>query len=360
VQERNVETGIIGLPLAGKTTIFNALTSQQAHLSSAAGGKKQTNLADVQVPDIRVEKLAAIFNPKKKVQATVLFKDVQTEITTSGGLSPATLGEIRSSDALSVIVRSFEDDAVYHPFDKIDPAADLKLILDSLVFSDYEIIAKRLERLDKEAKRGSRDFQVLEKLSKRLEEGSLIGEDFMAPEEARLTAGFSFLTAKPVIVVANIGADTDEEKDPGLKTLRMEAARLGLDLFAIRGDQEMEIAQLSEEDQQEFLADLGLSEPARNRFIQHIYTSLDLISFLTVGDDEVRAWSIPRGTAAVKAAGKIHSDLEKGFIRAEVIHNEELLALGGLGPARKQGKLRLEGKNYIVQDGDVLTIRFNV
>lgn len=351
-----METGLIGLPLAGKTTIFNALTSQQAHLSSAAGGRKQTNLAEVQVPDIRVEKLSAIFNPRKKVHATVLFKDVQTEITPSGGLSPATLGEIRSSDALTVIVRSFPDETVYHPFESIDPAADLKRILDSLVFSDYEIITKRLERLDREAKRDGREYQLLERLSKRLEEGSLIGGDFLAPEEDRLIAGFRFLTAKPLIVVANSGA----EGDSGLDTLRADTARLGLDLFVIRGSLEMEIAQLAEDDQQEFLADLDLLEPAKNRFIQHIYASLDLISFLTVGEDEVRAWSIPRGTPAVKAAGKIHSDLEKGFIRAEVIHYEELLALGGLAQARKQGKLRLEGKSYTVQDGDVITVRFNV
>lgn len=355
-----METGIIGLPLAGKTTIFNALTSQQAHLSTAAGGRKHTNLADVQVPDLRVDKLSVIFKPKKQVYASILFKDVQTEITSSGGLSAATLGEIRTSDALTVIVRAFADETVYHPFDKIDPAADLKRILDSLVFSDYEIIAKRLERLDKEAKRGSREYQVLERLSARLEDGDLIGADFLPPEETRLTSGFRFLTAKPVIIVANTGAETDEEKDAGLTALKQEAARLGLDLFLIRGNMEMEIAQLSEEDQQEFLADLGLSEPTKSRFIQHIYSSLDLMSFLTVGDDEVRAWSIPRGTPAVKAAGKIHSDLEKGFIRAEVIHYEELLAAGGLAPARKQGKLRLEGKNYTVEDGDVLTIRFNV
>jgi GTP-binding protein YchF len=355
-----VETGLIGLPLAGKTTIFNALTSQQAHLSSAAGGKKQTNLAEVQVPDIRVEKLSAIFNPRKQVHATVLFKDVQTEFTPAGGLAPSTLGELRSCDALTVIVRSFPDENVYHPFESIDPVSDLKRILDSLVFSDYEIISKRLERLDKEAKQGSREHQLLERLSGRLEEGNLIGPDFLAPEESKLTSGFGFLTAKPVIVVANTGGETDEERDGALKVLSEETARLGLDLFAIRGNLEMEIAQLPEEDQQEFLADLGLGEPAKNRFIRHIYASLDLISFLTVGEDEVRAWSIPGKTAAVRAAGKIHSDLEKGFIRAEVIHYDELLAVGGLAQARKQGKLRLEGKNYTVKDGDILNIRFNV
>ncbi len=355
-----METGLIGLPLAGKTTIFNALTSQQAHLSSAVGGKKQTNLAEVQVPDIRVEKLSAIFNPRKQVHATILFKDVQTEFTPEGGIAPSTLGELRSSDALTVIVRSFPDENVYHPFETIDPVSDLKRILDSLVFSDYEIISKRLERLDKEAKRGSREYQLLERLSGRLEEGNLIGTDFLAPEESKLTSGFNFLTAKPVIVVANTGGETDEERDGALKVLREETTLLGLDLFAIRGNLEMEIAQLSEEDQQEFLTDLGLREPAKNRFIRHIYTSLDLISFLTVGEDEVRAWSIPGKTEAVRAAGKIHSDLEKGFIRAEVIHYEELLAVGGLAQARKQGKLRLEGKNYTVKDGDILNIRFNV
>ncbi len=352
-----METGLIGLPLAGKTSIFNALTGLKANLSGPGGGKKQLNIAEIKMPDPRVGELTRIFKPKKSTHAAVVFKDIRVEFSGTGGIAPATLAEIRNTAVIAIVVRAFIDEGVFHPLEKVDPLADLKKIMDSLVFSDYEIIEKRLDRLQKEAKRAGREYQLLEQLSKQISDSELIGKDFLKddPSGRKLLSGYRFLTAKPIIVVANTG-----ENSVDLAELEKDSGALGVELFPIRGDLEMEIAQLAEEDQEEFLEDLGLKEPAKNRFLRRVYLSLDLISFLTANEEEVRAWSIPRGTTAVKAAGKIHSDLEKGFIRAEVIPFQELLETGGFQQAKKQGLLRLEGKDYIVQDGDVITIRFNV
>ena len=350
-----METDLIGLPMSGKTTIFNALTGQSADVNEYAGGKKQMHLAEVEVPDPRVEKLGELFQTKKVVHATVLFKDLQMEFTPEGGITAATLAELRGGDAVTIVLRAFQSASVAHPLDSVDPRRDLVRILDALVFSDYEVVEKRMERVVKEGNRGGREYQLLERLSRKLEAGEPIGRDFLSEDEDKLLSGFRFLTLKPLIVVANTGESTVD-----LGPLQAEAAKRGLDLFTIRGDLEMEIAQLAPGEQQEFLADLGLEEPAKNRFIKHIYGSLELMSFLTAGDKECRAWTIPIGSTAVRAAGKIHTDLEKGFIRAEVIDWQELLAAGGYPQARKAGKLRLEGKEYVVRDGDVIVIRFNV
>jgi GTP-binding protein YchF len=344
-----METCLIGLPSSGKTTIFNALSGQQA------GGYHQVHLAEVAVPDPRVAQLAQLFGKKKQVQAGVLLKDLPLEFSGQGGIAAATLGELRTSDAVAIVLRAFVDEAVVHPLGKIDPLRDLGKLLDSMVFSDYEIVEKRLERLEKEGKKAEREHLILTKIAARLEEGGAIGADLIHEEERHLLAGFQFLTSKPMIGIINTG-----ERSADTAAASGRAADLGIDVFPIRGLQEMEISQLSAEDQREFLADLGLEDPARDRFLRALYSRLDLISFLTVGDQEVRAWSIPRGASALQAAGKVHSDMERGFIRAEVIPCDQLLAAGGFAEARKQGQLRLEGKEYQVQDGDVLTIRFNL
>jgi len=355
----SMETAIIGLPLAGKTTIFNALTGQQAHLSSATGGKKQLNLAEVEVPDGRVEELARLLKPKKKVHATVLFKDAQSEFRPEGGFAPATLVEVRTSEAIALVLRAFRGESVFPPSETMDPVRDLGKVLDSLIFSDFEMADKRMDRLDKEGKRSSREYQLLERLAKKLERGSLLGRDFLSPDEEKLLSGFRFLTVKPILVIADTEAALAASQGE-LNRLEQEVKEWGLELFTIQGDLEMEIAQLPEGEQREFLEDLGLAEPAKNRFLRRLYESLDLISFLTTSGDEVRAWSIPSGTPAVRAAGKIHTDLEKGFIRAEVIQWQELIEAEGYAGAKKQGKLRLEGRDYLVQDGDVVTVRFNI
>jgi GTP-binding protein YchF len=344
-----METALIGLPGCGKSTLFGALSGQ-----SVAPGRR-TLLAEVAVPDQRVERLGALFPGAKRTQATVLVKDLVVEFSPEGGLGPATLAELRTTEAITLVLRAFLDPAVPHPLETVDPARDLRRLLDSLIFSDYAISEARLERLVKEGRKASREHQLLEQISQRLGSGQLAGRDAVREEELHLLSGFAFLTAKPILVVANVG-----ESSVDTTAVRRSAEALGLELFLIHGRQEMEIAQLKPEEQRDFLADLGLSEPTRDRFLHALYHSLNLISFLTANDKEVRAWSVPRGSTALRAAGRIHSDMEKGFIRAEAIALEELLAEGGFAQARKSGKLRLEGKEYTVQDGEVLTIRFNL
>jgi GTP-binding protein YchF len=344
-----METALIGLPGCGKSTLFAALSGQ-----GVTPGRR-TLLAEVAVPDQRVERLGSLFPSAKRTQATVLVKDLVVEFSPEGGLGSATLAELRTTEAITLVLRAFLDPAVPHPLDTVDPARDLRRLLDSLIFSDYAISEARLERLVKEGRKASREHQLLEQISQHLGSGQLAGRDAVREEELRLLSGFAFLTAKPILVVANIG-----ESSVDTAAVQRSAEALGLELFLIHGRQEMEIAQLKPEEQRDFLADLGLNEPTRDRFLHALYRSLNLISFLTASDKEVRAWSVPRGSTALRAAGRIHSDMEKGFIRAEVIALEELLAEGGLAQARKSGRLRLEGKEYTVQDGEVLTIRFNL
>ena len=350
-----MEAGIIGLPLAGKTTIFNSLTGLTAATVSYSGGKKQVNLSEVAVPDERVEKLTELFHPKRKIHASVLVKDIPVQFDEQKGILPASLGEIRNADAVTVVVRAFSDKAVPHPLNTVDPARDLQKILDSLIFSDYEVVEKRMERLTREGKKGDREYHTLQKIYEKLSEGKFLGSGFLNPDEIKMLSGFRFLTVKPMIIIANTG-----EGGTDLSRLEEKTSSLGLNLFSISGKSEMDISQLEPVDQKEFLADMGLKEPAVNRFIKYLYKTLNHISFFTAGEDEVRAWSVERGSSIQKAAGKIHSDMEKGFIRAEVIEWKELLKMGGFSQAKKEGAVRLEGKAYTVQDGDVVVIRFNV
>jgi len=343
-----METGLIGLPSSGKSTIFAALSGGEA-------GGRRAHIAEVPVPDERLGKLWEMFPTAKRTYATVVIKDLAVEAGEKGGLAPAALAEMRSFDALALVLRAFLDPAVPHPLESVDPARDLRRVLDSLAFADYAVAETRLERLVKEGRKGSREHQLLEQLSARLAEGGLIGRAALAPEEQRLLSGFSFLTAKPLLAIVNEGEVTAE-----VAPVAALAAALGLELIVIHGKQEMEIAQLPPGEQQAFLADLGLEAPTRDRFLRQVYHCLNLISFLTAGDKEVRAWSLPRGATALKAAGRIHTDMEKGFIRAEAIVCERLVSEGGFAQAKKNGTLRLEGKEYVVQDGDVLTIRFNL
>jgi len=347
-----METGLIGLPSAGKTTIFSALAGRPA---GAEAGGRRAHIAEVVVPDERVDKLWELFPTAKRTHASVVIKDLPVEAGEKGGLTPATLAEMRTLDALALVLRAFLDPAVPHPLESVDPARDLRRLLDSLSFADYAVAETRLERVVKEGKKGGKEHQLLERLSAHLSEGELIARAGLGPDEMRLLSGFAFLTAKPLLLIVNEGEDTVE-----VAPVAKQAEALGLDLFVIHGKQEMEIAQLAREEQQAFLADLGLEAPTCDRFLRQLFRSLNLISFLTAGEKEVRAWSLPRGSTALKAAGRIHTDMERGFIRAEAIAVEQLLREGSFAQARKSGTLRLEGKEYIVQDGDVLTIRFNL
>jgi GTP-binding protein YchF len=350
-----METVIIGLASSGKTTIFNALTGQALPTGDFSAGKKQPHLADVAVPDPRIDKLSALFKPKKTTYASVLFRDQPLEYGQDASISPASLSEVRRADAIALVVRGFESGAVPHPLISLDPLRDMRRILDALIFADYEVAEKRIARLDKEGKRDGREYHVLSKIAERLGSGLLLGVDFLGAEDARTFAGFDFLTTKPLFVVANTG-----DRSADSTQMEKETREKGLSVFPIRGDMEMEIAQLAPDDQKGFLADLGIEEPAKNRFLRTVYATLHLESFFTTGENEVRAWSIREGTTALKAAGVIHTDLEKGFIRAEVIPWADLLESGGSQEAKKMGKARLEGKDYVVKDGDCLLIRFNV
>jgi ribosome-binding ATPase len=336
-----METAIIGLARAGTTTIYNALTGQAALTGDAAGGRKQAALSEVKVPDQRLDKLAGLYEPKKLTHASVLFKDLPLDHDDEGGLTPASLADVRRADAVAIVIRAFSSDAVMPALKESNPLRDFRKVTDSLVFGDYEIAEKRLERLDKEAKRDGREYHVLRQIVDQLGTGKPLGAGFFAPEDARLFSGFGFLTAKPIFLIVNTGEVPLPHED-----LLQEASKSGIDTFAIRGDLEMEIAQLPAEDQKDFLADLGLDEPAKNRFLRHVYSTLHLVSFFTVGEDECKAWSIREGTTAVGAAGEIHSDLAKGFIRAEVAQWQDVLESGDFAATKKVNKLRLEGKEY--------------
>ena len=349
-----METVIIGLPASGKTTIFNALTGRSVPVGDFSAAGRQVHLADVPVPDERIDRLSELYRPKKTTRATVLFRDPPLAYLDNGTLSPAGLGEVRKADSLAVVIRAFESESLPHP-QGVNPLRDLRTVLDSLVLADYEVAEKRLARLEKEAKRDGREYQVLKDVVERLGAGQLLGRGFFSAEDEKLFAGFAFLTAKPLVAVLN-----DGERSVDHAAVAEEARSKGITVFALRGDLEAEIAQLDTSEQAEFLKDLGASEPAKNRFLRHVYADLDLVSFITVGEDEVRAWSIKRGTPASRGAGTIHTDLEKGFIRAEVVRWEDLLACGDWAEAKKANKLRLEGRDYVLEDGDVILVRFNV
>ena len=302
-----------------------------------------------------LDHLVSLYSPRKLTHASVRFRDLALEHGENGGIASSSLAEVRGTDAVTIVVRAFRDDSVVHPLKDPAPLGDLRTVFDSLVFGDYEIAEKRIARLDKEAKRDGREYHVLKQAAAILGAGKPLGRAFFSSEDEKIFAGFGFLTSRPLFAVVNTGEATIPHDD-----LLKEAASLGIDAFPIRGDMEMEISRLAPGDQKEFLRDLGIEEPARNRFLRHVYGTLHLMSFFTVGEDECRAWSIPEGTIAVRAAGEIHSDLAKGFIRAEVVPWKDILDNGGYQQAKKANKVRLEGKEYVVKDGDVLLIRFNV
>ena len=357
-----MEFGILGLEMSGKSTLFALLTGQSA---GAAHGKREAHRGIAQVPDQRLTKLAALYSPRKVTPATVQFVDVPA--ISKGGSASLNLPELRTMDGLAVVVRAFASDAVPHPEGRVDPAHDLDLLETELLLADMAVADARLERLGRElGKRKAADLEAeraaLEKCRPALAAGTPLREVALSPEDARLLKGFTFLTRKPLLVVLNAGEEdvADLAGAPERAGLAAYLGRPGVTICSLCATLEEEISRLAPADQAEFLRELGLPDRALDRVLHTAYGLLGLISFLTVGEDECRAWSIPAGTPAVRAAGAIHSDLEKGFIRAEVVPWQELLDAGSLAACRHRGTLRLEGKEYVVQDGDVVTIRFNV
>jgi GTP-binding protein YchF len=362
-----MDLGIIGFQRSGKTTIFNAVTKGHAQ-TGAYGAGVQPNIGVVKVPDDRLERLAKIFNPKKFTLADIRYIDFPGEAFSSGqGPSPQFLAQLARCDALIHVVRAFHDETVPHPQVTIDPARDASAMDLELAFADAAFIEKRLERIEAEmrsVKAGERDaaerqVALLTRLKSGLESDAPLRAQTLDDEEARSLVNYQFLTDKPLLVVLNID-EGDAARARGIET--EFAARTGAQtaVAAISGKIESELAQMSDDESVEFRNDLGITEPGLDRMIRMSYELTGLISFFTVGPDECRAWNVKAGATAPVAAGKIHTDLERGFIRAEVVRWDELLAGGSMAEARKHGHLRQEGKTYVVQDGDCLNILFNV
>ncbi len=360
-----MKIAIIGLANSGKTTVFNALTGGTAETAAFSSGQLEPNLATVKVPDARLPVLADMFNPKKVTPADVQYVDVAG--ITSGpekgqGLPPALLNYISTADALLHVVRAFEDETVPHPDESVDPARDVEALDMELTFSDLAIIEKRLTRLQAEiGKMAAREREVriaerdlLTRFQEALENDTPIRDLQISEEEELMVRGYQFLTAKPVLVVLNIG-EAQLHDPPHLPYEHRQSQ-----VVPLCGKIEAELAQLDQDDAQVFMDDLGISEPARERVISLSYQLLGLMSFLTAGPDEVRAWPIRHNTPAVEAAGTIHSDIQRGFIRAEVVAYDDLTRAGSMAEAKKEGTVRMEGKQYIVKDGDVCHFLFNV
>ena len=350
-----MRVGLVGFPSSGKTTVFNALTGLAAD-TRPGGARGRTNVGVVKVPDRRVDALAALFNPRRTVHAEIRFTDVPGNPgSTSRGLDAATLAAMRDVDAMVQVVRAFEDPVTGAA---PRPALELADFEAETILADAEVAERRLARLRKGERGFPGEQERLELMLAHLEAGRpLRSLDLSAAEWARFS-GFAFLSLKAMMAVLNV--PEAEVAAPLPDDVREFCAHRGMPVLALSAPVESEVAQLPPDERAGFARELGLEEPAQDRFIRQAYSLLDLISFFTVGPDEVRAWTVRRGTHAQQAAGKIHSDIERGFIRAEVIEHEELLRLGSEGRAREAGKLRLEGKEYPIQDGDVAHFRFNI
>lgn len=353
--------GIIGLPQTGKTTLFNALT-RGSQPTGPASGKIEVHTAVVDVPDPRVDKLSEMFKPKKTIYAKVTYVDIAGLDGSAGkaGISGALLNNLSQMDGFIHVVRAFGDDNVPHVRETIDPLRDIQAMDSELVLNDLIAVERKLERLAEEKKKGAgRDKAVIEReavLFERFHE-ALAAETPLRDldvnaEEMKMLSGFGFLSQKPMLLVLNL---SEGQAEPAI-----ESSHKHTKIVALQGKLEADIAQLSPDEAQMFLAEYHIEEPSLNRMIRLSYDLLGLQSFFTAGDDECRAWTVHRGATAPEAAGEIHTDLQKGFIRAEVVAYNDLMALGGMNECKAKGKLRLEGKEYIVQDGDVLNIRFNV
>lgn len=343
-----MRVGICGYPGSGKSTVFSAL---------APGGRADRDVAfgNIKVPDSRVDFLASVFKPKKVTYAEITFVDVSGGARAGGAFPPEVLQNMRNADLLVHVVRGFENPTLTSG---PDPVRDEKLFNDELLLLDMGILEKRAERFKKEAKKGP-EVDVNRKCLEHLEKGEPLRTLSLSEEEIRaLGPGIQLLSGTPIITLYNLSEQA--WADPANAHLRELKSGSGWVSMAICGLIEVEIAALAPEDQKDFLEGLGLGEPARNTFIRAAYRLLDLISFLTAGPDECRAWPIRRGTAARKAAGKVHSDIERGFIRAEIYRPEDLKTAGSEAALKTMGKIRVEGKDYIMQDGDVVNFRFNV
>lgn len=358
--------GIIGLPQSGKTTIFNALTRGDQPVTMS-GGRIEIRTAVVDVPDARVDRLVELFHPQKMAYAKVTYADIAGLEGASGdigrdkkGISGQLLNQLSQMEGFVHVVRCFENPSVPYPSGSLDPQRDIDSMDSELLLNDLISVERKLERLVEERKKsGGRDKGVIEretalfeKFQATLSAGTPLRDIDLDTEQEKMLSGFGLLTLKPVLIVLNLA---DGQTPP-----QIEYPHRSSTVVPLQGRLEMELAQLSQEDAELFMNDFGIQELGLQRVINQSYDLLGLQSFFTVGEDEVRAWTVQRGASAWEAAGAIHTDLQKGFIRAEVIGYAELLALGGLVEARARGRLRLEGKDYPVQDGEIMHVRFSL
>jgi GTP-binding protein YchF len=366
-----MQIAIVGLARSGKTTVFNSLTKGDAQTGGFGGLTVNTGV--VKVPDERLTRLTELFKPKKEVPADVTYVDLPAPATTAEGEPHADipadqLARLRNADALLHVVRVFESDAVPHPLLSIDPARDIEQLELEFTLADLGVVEKRIERLQQsvrsntaaEKEANEREQVVLEKILPALSEGRPIRDVGLDADESHRIRGFRFLTEKPVLVLLNVGEGDLSRADELVAQMAGGIDHAHTEVAQMSAQIEMEIGQLEDDEAQIFRDDLGLEGSSMERVIRASYHLLGLISFFTAGEDETRAWTVTRDDSAVDAAGTIHSDLARGFIRAEVIDWEELLELGSMAEAKKQGKLRSEGKTYAVQDGDVIEVLFNV
>jgi GTP-binding protein YchF len=361
-----LRAALIGFGSSGKSTLFQLMTSVR-ETGRAAHGKGEATVGISKVPDARLDKLSAMYNPKKKTAATVEFTDLAMPAGTGGAQALVDVAAYKNADALVHVLRAFQDPSVPHPTGSVDPARDAQAMEDELILADLGVVERRLERLEKDLKKSrtpelERERDVLLLCKAALEEGRPLRALDLKGEDLKRLRGYQFLSAKPLLLVINL-----DESQLADGAIERAAATTGLAPFLSRGATaavavcakiELEIAQLDAADAAAFLADLGLAESGLNRVIRASYDLLGYISFLTSGEDECRAWSIPRNTPAQLAAGEIHSDIQRGFIRAEVVSYDHLMARGAMAACRDHGEVRLEGKEYIVKDGDIINFRF--